>query len=566
LGPRGAQPTGSTVAALAVRLGVVGAIFALAIVLSVRGAGPYSEGQVRALYALVLAAFLGALAIGVLNANRVGGRAVVFSELGADGALISALVYCTGGAGSIFAFLYNVWIVYIAVRLGPSAAVMGCAASVAAYALLAWGPLFGWLSPFEVAGGASFDEALIGTSTHAAGFLVVTVLASGLARQVSRGRAELRELGQLHQRVFDSVSSGLLTVDHAGNVTSFNPEAERITGYQRQHVLGHNIRDIFDGALTSFESSMPTGPLQARREVTFCNRRGEELHLGFSSSLLRNEDGEPDGAILIFQDVTRVVEMEAELRRTERLSAVGQLAAGLAHEIRNPLGALSGAIELLSAEWPHRPSDARLFRIVQRETERLNRLVSEFLSYARTGPSRRERISITALFEEIEKLWLANTRREVALDVRIEPGLEAVGDPDHLRQVFWNLLLNAAEAKPSDGRVVVEAKRGSGSEAGMVVIQVSDRGTGIPREILERIFEPFFTTKVKGTGLGLATVHRLIESGGGSIGIRSDSGEGTCVRVVLPELTASESIGSSLVDAHVSELAGDLAPGGSSSE
>jgi len=543
------RPIGSPVAALAVRLGVIGAIFALAVVLSLRGEGPYSEGQLRALYALVLAALLGALAVAVLNLNRLAGRGVAYAELAADGILISALVYCTGGAGSIFAFLYNVWIVYCALRLGSPGTAIGCAGALTAYSALAWGPVFGWLEPFDLQLSPSFDEALVGTGTHAAGFLVVAVLANGLARQVSRGRAELRELGQLHQRVFDSVSSGLLTVDQAGNITSFNPEAERITGYHRTNVIGHALETVFDTALSLNPHASVPGAYPARREMTFRNRRGEELHLGFSSSLLRSEDGTPEGAILIFQDVTRVVEMEAELRRSERLSAVGQLAAGLAHEIRNPLGALSGAIELLSAEWPHRPEDARLFRIVQRETQRLDRLVSEFLAYARSGPSRRETIAISSLFEELEKLWLANSDHRLRLEIRTEPSLTALGDPDHVRQILWNLLRNSAESEPRDGCVRIEASDGIDSESGFVVVVVSDHGAGIPKELLERIFEPFFTTKPKGTGLGLATVHRLVESSGGTISIRSEPTEGTSVRVLFPKcnheactVTASETL------------------------
>jgi two-component system sensor histidine kinase PilS (NtrC family) len=199
------------------------------------------------------------------------------------------------------------------------------------------------------------------------------------AVEVQAGRRELHELGEIHRRIVDSVSSGLLTVSRDGVISSFNREAERITGWPISEALGGRLEQLFP-ALGPVDSA----GRQERMQVRFESRDGRKLHLGMSVSVLRDPGGQADGAIVIFQDLTRVVEMEEELRRSERLGAIGQLAAGLAHEIRNPLASLSGAIELLATDLPSGDQNSKtLSQIVQRETARLNRLVSDFLTYAR---------------------------------------------------------------------------------------------------------------------------------------------------------------------------------------
>jgi len=532
-GPR----IGPRVGAFAVRLGVIAAIFVLAVLLEVAGSGPYSRSQLEALYALVLAAFLATLANAALVAYGGDASRQRLYELIGDGLLISALVYCSDGGRSVFAFLYNIWIVYAAVRVGARGALLTAGLSIGAFWFIAWGPITGWLPSFDRGARFGLDEVMIATSIHSAGYLFASALAYRLAHQIKRGREELAELGELHQRIFENVSSGLLTVDGGGRVTSFNREAARITGFSPDEVLGAGLDQVIP-QMDAIPVQSPGPGGAAREELSFTNRAGDKLHLGFSSSLLRNAVGEPDGAILIFQDLTRVVAMEEQLRRSERLSAVGQLAAGLAHEIRNPLASLSGAIELLAGDLPAEDtSSRRLFRIVERETQRLDRLVSEFLSYARSGPGRREPVELRGLIEELAQLLSRGDHHAISVENALPRELLAEGDPDRVRQVFWNLLLNAAQAEPADGRVTISGGVCAGTDAddsSEIEVVVSDTGRGIPNDLLERVFEPFFTTKPRGTGLGLATVYKLVEAGGGQIGIESQVGAGTRVRVVLP--------------------------------
>jgi two-component system sensor histidine kinase PilS (NtrC family) len=389
--------------------------------------------------------------------------------------------------------------------------------------------------------------------------LLVALLASVLLRDLRRtdedlakSRLDLGRLRRLHERTVGSLLSGLLTTDREGRVTSFNPEAERITGRDAASVIGLSLDEVLPGARARVlaASEDPSG-IRLRARMPFRNPRGETLHLGLSGSILRELDGSPGGHVVIFQDVTDVVRMELELRRSERLAAVGQLSAAIAHEIRNPLAAISGSIQMLHATASPAGDDEsrRLMEIVLRETRRLNALITDFLQYARPGPAKLERVALGELAEEIVKM-LENARAsgvEIRCDVPAE--LAVRGDAGQIRQVLWNLCRNALQAMPEGGALEISARGDTASAAqasdeegrnardegeGAIEIVVRDAGVGMPPEVLERIFDPFFTTKTEGTGLGLATVHRIVEAHGGSLRVESAPGLGSTFRVRLP--------------------------------
>jgi len=512
--------------AFATRLVALAGILTVAVFAQLRGGGMYAQQELSALYALVLAGFLLASAYGALAAwSRF--KHLQLLELAGDALLISGFVYCSGGARSIFGFLFIVWIVYAALTLGSRAAMGAWALATVAHFAIAWGPIAGWFPPFSNDFAMQPHEAGWSAASHSAAFLAVALLSRRLAAEVQAGREELQELGELHKRIVENVSSGLLTVTRAGTITSFNQEAERITGFAAHEVVGHPLAELFPTL-----GEIDVGERQRRIQVQFRDRSGRTLHLGMSLSWLRNAAGAEEGAIVIFQDLTQLVEMEEQLRRSERLGAVGQLAAGLAHELRNPLASLSGAVELLAADLPKTDRHSlTLSQIVQRETARLNRLVSDFLTYARPGPGHSVPVPLRALFEELAALVARDATLGVEVDVRVPAGLAVLGNADQLRQVFWNLVRNAAESEPRDRKVHVSARETRPSELEVVV---EDQGCGIAPDTMERLFEPFHTTKAKGTGLGLATVHRVVEAHGGRIGVTSELGRGTAVRVYLP--------------------------------
>jgi two-component system sensor histidine kinase PilS (NtrC family) len=519
--PRGVIPAN----AFATRLVALSAILTLAVLAQLRGGGVYSASVLTALYVLVLAGFLLALAYGALAAWSPW-KNLHLLELTGDAVVISGFVYCSGGPRSIFGFLFIIWIVYAALTLGSRGALIACAYATVALGAIAFGPIAGWFPPYSAEFAMQTHEAAASAGAHTIAFLAVALLSRRLAAEVQAGREELHELGELYRRIVDNVSSGLLTVTRDGLISSFNQEAEEITGFTAGEVIGWPLFDLFPtlGSLDAVER-------QRRIQLEYHDRSGRTLHLGMSLSWLRNADGEPDGAILIFQDLTHLVEMEEKLRKSERLGAIGQLAAGLAHEIRNPLASLSGAVELLAADLPASDRHSQtLSQIVQRETARLNRLVTDFLTYARPGPGFSEPVPLRSLLQEIAELVSRDGALGVEVRVDVPADLEALGNGDQLRQVFWNLVLNAAQSEPRDRLVFVSGAR-AGSRA---EISIEDHGCGMAADTMERLFEPFYTTKPKGTGLGLATVHRVVEAHGGDIAIRSQPGEGTTARVSLP--------------------------------
>jgi two-component system sensor histidine kinase PilS (NtrC family) len=540
---------------LAGRLLVVGGLFALAVIIEVRGPGPYSDRVLTALYALVLAGFGSTLAYALL-ARQEQIRWLEPVEAAGDLLLITALVYCTGGTHSIFGFLYVGWIVYVASRVGPAGALGAGGLSTLAYSATVIALARGWVSSLDQSSPGTLHAAIDSIGRHALAFLTTGLLCARLAREIRKGRIQLRELGEIYRKIVDNVSSGLLTVDAEERVTSFNREAERITGWPESEALGARLSDVlpnlspwpsgFAGSEGWEEAGSGLGPSN-RRSMRLTTRGGRDLQLGFSSSPLLSDRGEPEGHVLVFQDLSNVVAMEEKLRRSEKLAAIGQLAAGLAHEIRNPLASISGAIELLEGDLrPKGKSARRLFEIAKRETGRLNRLLSDFLAFARPKTPKTTELSLRPLLEEVQDLVDKGEATAVRIEVDVPEDLRVVGDPDQLLQVFWNLLLNAIQAQSEGGSVKIAAHKGSRPPdlpGPAVEISMEDRGNGIPLETLSQIFDPFFTTKPKGTGLGLATVHRIVEAHGGSIQITSEVGEGTCVRVFLPTGDGSDRCG-----------------------
>jgi two-component system sensor histidine kinase PilS (NtrC family) len=459
----------------------------------------------------------------------------------------------------VFAFLYLLVAVYGALLFERPGALVTAALGGGSYgAVLLASRAF----EAEWAGGGAAQPLTVTLTVwaiHTGAIVLVAALASFLAAELRRtGEAlrqrtsALRHLTDLHRRTVESLMSGLLTTDAEGRITSFNPEAERITGLSGQEALGLELERVLPDLreLAVRHAGGPGAPPRVR--IPHRNARGQDLHLGLAAYVLREADGQPSGHVVIFQDVTDVVEMEAELRRSERLAGIGELSASIAHEIRNPLAAISGSIQILQkggALGQQAGETRRLMDIVLRETDRLNHLITDFLQYARPGPIQPEPVALEAAISDLLEIYGAVLPEAVELHVELEAGIGVHADPAQLRQLLWNLMLNACQAMPEGGRLAIAAhaapppapqdgassrrKASQGPEA-WVEIAVRDQGVGIPPEALERIFDPFFTTRSDGSGLGLATVHRIVQEHGGSIRLESSVGAGTVVRVRLP--------------------------------
>ena len=545
---------------MASRLALAVASLAIGLGLDALG-GNVTVSEWKGFYLTVAVAFVATLIYRPFVGRIQRPRLFAGVNIGTDIALVSLLVLFSGGRESVFTFLYVVVAIYAAMLFRRHAALLcGGMAGLAYGGVL----LAGQLGFAETASGP-INPVVLATlwSVHAGALILVAGLASFLVAELERAgealdqrTSDLKSLQTLHQRTVESLMSGLLTADLAGRVTSFNQEAERITGMDRKAAIGQDMEAILPGVRETVEAAAESTQ-GARARMPYRNLAGDILHLGVGVYVLRDAKGAASGHVAIFQDVSDVVRMERELGRSERLAAVGELAASIAHEIRNPLAAISGAIQVMADYTDSSAGESKkLMEIADREVDRLNHLITDFLQFARPGAAKLETVDVSEILAEVAEMFEPARPDGVRFEATVEPGLCACADPGQLRQVLWNLVLNAAQAMPEGGRLSILARSASDSEAQgeksasrskpkaraiWAEIAVRDQGVGIPEEVVDRVFDPFFTTKSDGSGLGLATVHRIIEDHGGTVRIERMEGEwSTAVRVRLPRMEGAE--------------------------
>jgi two-component system sensor histidine kinase PilS (NtrC family) len=373
--------------------------------------------------------------------------------------------------------------------------------------------------------------------------LAVMTLSGHLAERARRSESDLanatKELADnrlFNDRIIESVRSGLVTTDLRGDITTFNRAAEEITGYKAHDVRGVNIFRVFGDIEKQIEiglESIRTRSRLPRFDIGCKTADGRDIHLGFSVAPLVDESGQSRGYVLTFQDLTEVMELEREVRRQERLAALGKMAAGLAHEIRNPLASMRGSVQVLASELDLSRDQLQLMEIVLRESDRLNRIVSDFLTYARPPRIERTVIELSSILSETVALLRNSTElrpdHEV-VEVYPDEPVHYNGDPNQMRQIFWNLARNAIQAMPLGGQLRVALDAGLSHE---VSITFTDTGRGMTREQKERLFEPFSSSS-GGTGLGMAIVYQLVRDHNGKIMVDSEAGRGTSISIKLP--------------------------------
>ena len=479
-------------------------------------------------------------------------RVVLFAfiQIAFDLFLETYLVFLTGVIESPFSPFYMITIISASIILGRRGGIL--TASMASI-------FFGTLVDFQYflilpALGESTttgQETLYLLFLNIVAFLAVAYLGGGLAQKLSSTQKRLQkettglaELKVFHGWVVESMSGGLLTTDMAGGITSFNRAAEEITGRRFQEVSGKPWWKIF-AADNLKEIIDPDKPLREPIRFDFFSQRkdGSSLTLGMTVSAFRNQEGRQIGGVWIFQDLTRIREMEEEIQHKKRLATLGEMAAGMAHEIRNPLAALSGSIQMLRTGLQARDEDVRrLIDIALKETNRLNGIITEFLLYARPAPMKKKRSDINLLLSET--MDLVRTGRDsvenIHVHLNLTPGeLWASIDPDQIRQVFWNLAINAFDALDKDGELIITTRLlppySSGEPSmGWVEITFTDDGRGVPKEDIGRIFYPFYSTKQNGSGLGLSVVHRIVEAHQGRIRVESEVDQGAKFSLAFP--------------------------------
>ena len=470
-----------------------------------------------------------------------------YVQIGLDTLFVTFLIYVTGGIASVFSFLYLVVIVYASMLLYKKGSLIMATLCSMQYGMMIGLEYYGILKPFNTMGSLSiqgYEESYVLykiVMTVVACFLVA-FLSSLLAQQTLRTEKELEEkqkdieqLEAVNASIVHSMDSGLLTLTASGMITTFNRAAETITGFSRQEVLGRPLSYVFsdevqDVALS--DASLKQKPY--RYDVAFNKKDGTAGYLGFSMSALKEPHGKPIGKLLIFQDLTALKAMEEHVKRVEKLAAIGEMAAGIAHEIKNPLASMSGSTQLLKKELNATPMAKKLMDIVLRETDRLNTLANDFLLFARPGSNKIEPVELSSAIgdtlELFEKDGICDNRITVAQD--LAPDVWTEMDPNHTRQILWNLLLNAAQAIDGIGSIWVSSK----GRDDMVQVMVKDDGCGMSEETINKIFNPFYTTRAHGIGLGLAIVYRLLESYDGRLDVQSRQEQGSTFTLYIKRI------------------------------
>jgi two-component system sensor histidine kinase PilS (NtrC family) len=467
-----------------------------------------------------------------------------YLQISLDILLITVLVYITGGIDSGFSLLYHLTIISASIILYRRGGYLSASLS----SILYGGMLdMQYYNAIGLVQSSNFTamQVLYQVFINIFSFYIVAFLTGYLSDRLRKTSQELRvksmdyeDLRSMQDHILKSVRSGILTMDLEGQMTSCNPAAENITGYSyaelkaRWHdIFGNSIKGLF-----GHTDDLKERPYRFDGQIM--KKNGDKAILGMSASLLKDEKNVIRGIILVFQDITKLVEMEEKIRRQEQLAMVGSLAAGIAHEIRNPLASLSGSIQVLQGELDLKGDEKHLMDIVVRETDRLNTIITEFLEYARPQTPQTEHILLSSMLDETI-LLLKNSRdcgEGVTIRANVDPQVVIQGDAQRIRQVFWNLLINSCQAMPDGGEITVSSLplSYSDSDAGWCEVIIEDTGCGISPGCLDKIFDPFFTTKISGTGLGLAIVDRIIEDHGGFIDVESETGRGTKFRIRLP--------------------------------
>lgn len=477
-------------------------------------------------------------------------RRLAWLQLMLDAALVTAIVALTGGPRSIFTFLYVLVVTAACVLLARPGGLAIAGLSSLLYAGLVlgrWGFSVSTLVEHAEVSGLEIMTVFLNTTA----FLVVAILAGSLAEQYHAAhrtledqRQDLSDLRAFKDLIFESMGSGLVGMDLDRRITALNRAAEEITGHESREVAGRRWESVFGDEIPPDEIERSTrleGWQVRRHEMRFRRRDGREVPLGISFWAVRSGRGELAGIIGVFQDLSTIKEMEERMRQADRLAAVGRLAANIAHEIRNPLASLSGAIEVLTRELPLDKNQDHLVQVVLRESDRLNQIIKEFLEYARPASLRPLPVNVGEVLDEVLLLLEHRALPAHFKIVREYDGpVSAVLDPQQFRQAIWNLCINALEAMPDGGELRIGAGIVTQRNTRKLEVWVADTGSGINPESLPHIFEPFFSTKPEGSGMGLAVVHRVVQDHGGDVEVRSDPGGGTTFTLRLPLAEAAQ--------------------------
>ncbi len=475
-------------------------------------------------------------------------RVLAFLMILQDCLFATVMVGVTGGTQSAFTFFFSLTIIIASVTVGRNGTLFAALISSGFLGVMGLyetrvltAPTF--FGDFLTQG--SVYSVLSSIGINVVGFGAVGFLSNYLAEQVRRSeiqrdryRVSLEDLRQLHQSILASVASGIVTCRMDDRVLHLNRAAEAFLGVTDRRTKGRPLREVFPEAADAVAADRTVFEVERRTEG------GRSRSLLVTVTPLMSAAGQMIGRILAVEDVSLIKQMEARLKAEERLATIGKLAAVVAHEIRNPLAAISASAQMIGLSGGLAADEKQAVGIVIREAERLNLWVSDLLEYARPKVGEKGPVRVAELLSQVVEVVRADpAAARIEVDLDLEPDATVFGDSQRLYRVFLNLARNAVEAMPEGGRLRMAAWREPGEVPGIrtVVVTVTDNGHGIPREDLDKVFDAFFTTKAGGTGLGLAVVARVVEEHGGRVEVWSDPTVGTRFSIRLPEYSTATS-------------------------
>lgn len=522
----------------AVRLGFFSVILAITIIFQIRQPDFVNFDVVFPLYCMLATVFFLNILYTFYLRTFVERLFLVTATLFiADTLFITGLIYFTDFNQSIFLFMYLINIILCGMVFQRAGALtLALMTSICFSFLIVIGP--------AMQGAALYFT--VGINNLA--FVSVALLSGYLSEQLNfmgsaiKARDEdIKVLQNFNKTIVDNIAAGLMTIQMDGSISHSNPSAKEILELHGD-LTGKNLAQIFPEVLNRLRAIDFEGVRNLGRfEIIFVTPKSERLLLGCSASPIRAPDGTMTGFVLIFQDLTEIKRLERAMQRSEKLAAVGQLAAGIAHEIRNPLASISGSVQLLKSSLASKTADEdRLMAIVLKEIDRLNLLITEFLDFVRPEAVADKVVDVEAVLREVMDMVRVNTklRHDVEQKIELNGHRKILGNADKLKQVILNLVINSYQAMEKTQKPLLKVS--TQFERGILKIKIQDNGIGMNESVVKRLFEPFFTTKAGGTGLGLATTHKILENHEARIFVESHEGKGTEFTIEFSKLAPGE--------------------------
>ncbi|UCD93876.1 MAG: PAS domain S-box protein [Candidatus Zixiibacteriota bacterium] len=469
------------------------------------------------------------------------------------------IIYITGNISSAFAGLFILTIISAALATSLAGTLTIASLVSISYSFVVW---FGLALAGEPGSSSraletifsSEDAAFYNIFLHILTFFLVAFISGYLVERLKVRDRELADTSQALRQakletddILKHLNSGLFTIDREGRIIFFNRAAEEILGYPEAEAKGQDFRDIFSDRMPLLAENLlkvlTTRKGLPRSELQIANDQGRTIPIGISTSLLLDAQRRIRGVIAIFQDLSETKKLEEKIRAADKMAVVGELSAAIAHEIRNPLAAISGSVEVLQGELSLEGENERLMGLIVRESNRLNNILSDFLLYARGQRSAFTRVELCHLVGEVIDVIKHDPSCEANIRLAVTANDSCVyvyGDEDQIKQIFINLIINACEAfENGPGEVMIEIEK---ADSGGVVVGISDNGPGIEESIRSRIFDPFYSTKKSGTGLGLAIVQRLAGNLDIDLSFTTRPGTGTTFILKFSQVPASAQV------------------------